>query len=435
VTIAKGQFDPSAKLGTTVNQAEEPSSTTLSGADVRITKSRGLELGIDDPITTGGRYGLSFDSDRTKSNSSFQTLNPAYRSSLSLSITQPLLEGFGIGVNKASIIIARNNQDISLLGLRSELIRTLSEVQRSYWELVFALESLKVQQLALKQAQDLLTINQRFKEVGKASISDVLQAQSAAASRAADVIAAKDAVKDAEDSLKRVTNLVQDEARWDVSILPVDVPSLEPVEVDLEESIAAALENRPEYAQAKLDLQNSDISIKVAKNGKLPTLDLDGSFTLNGLGDDLDSPLSQVGGADYKTWYVGLALRMPIGRRAAKSDLKISQFEKEQKLLALKDMEQQIITEVRGAVRQLETDEKRIEATKAAEDFAKQVLTTEERKHGLQLSTSYEILQFQANLAAATKNHLRAVIDYRKSIVSLYQALGIALEKLNVELE
>jgi outer membrane protein TolC len=98
-------------------------------------------------------------------------------------------------------------------------------------------------------------------------------------------------------------------------------------------------------------------------------------------------------------------------------------------------LEQQIITEVRGAVRQLETDGKRIEATKAAEELAERVLSTEETKHKLGLSTSYELLQFQANLATAAKNRLRAVIDYRKSIVGLYQALGITLEKLNIELE
>jgi len=110
VTMAKGVFDPSVTLGPTVSRAEEPSSTSLSGADVRITNSSGFTLGINDPIITGGRYGLSFDSNRTESNSSFQTLNPAYRSSLSLTISQPLLEGFGLAVNKASITIARNNQ-------------------------------------------------------------------------------------------------------------------------------------------------------------------------------------------------------------------------------------------------------------------------------------------------------------------------------------
>ena len=148
----------------------------------------------------------------------------------------------------------------------------------------------------------------------------------------------------------------------------------------------------------------------------------------------MDEPLSQVGSADYRSWYVGLALRMPIGG-AAKAELQKSLLEKEQTLLVLKDLEQQIITEVRGAVRQLETDGKRVKATKVAQEFAEQVLSTEEKKHKLGLSTNYELLQFQANLATARKNHLRAVIDYRKSIVILHQTLGATLEKLNIELE
>lgn len=433
LTMAKGRFDPSATFGPTLSRSEDPSSSTLSGADVRINKSWGLSLGLKDPIITGGSYGLSFSSSRAESNSSFETLNPSYRSGLSFTVTQPLLDGFGIGVNKASIIIAGNNQDISFLRLKSQLIRTLSEVQKSYWELVFALENLKVQQLALQQAQDLLAINKRFKEVGKASTSDILQAQSAVASREADVIAGGDAVKDAEDRLKQIINIVKDESQWDFPIIPIDAPSLENIEADMDESIVTALAGRPEYAQAKLDMQNSDISIKVAKNGRLPVLDLEGSFSLNGLGGEMNDSFSQVGGADYKSWYFGLAFRMPLGERVARAELRQNLLAKEQKLLEVKSLEQQIINEVRGAVRQLQTDEKRIEATRAAEEFAIQVLATEERKHKLQLSTSYELLQFQANLATATKNRLRAAIDYRKSIVSLYQALGVTLDKLNIE--
>ena len=435
VTMAKGHFDPFAALGPSISESKEPSSTPfLAGADVRSSGNQALTFSIADPIITGGSYGLSFSGSRSTSNSTLQTLNPAYRSGLSFSVTQPLLDGLGIAVNKAPITIAVNNQKVSLLSLKAQLIETLSEVRKSYWELVFELENLKVQQLALRQAQDLLTISQRFKEVKKASISDVLQAQAAVASREADVIAAKDAVKDAEDKLKRVTNMIEDETRWNATILPVDAPSPEETDVDLQGSIAAALKKRPEYAQAELELQNSGISVKVARNRRLPTLDLEGSLDLSGLGGKMDEPLSQVGSADYRSWYVGLALRMPIGG-AAKAELRKSLLEKEQKLLTLKDLEQRIITEVRGAVRQLETDGKRVEATKVAQEFAEQVLSTEEKKHKLGLSTNYELLQFQANLATARKNHLRAVIDYRKSIVILHQTLGATLEKLNIELE
>lgn len=126
---------------------------------------------------------------------------------------------------------------------------------------------------------------------------------------------------------------------------------------------------------------------------------------------------------------------MPLGGRLASSELKRSQYEKQQNLLAMEELEQQITGEVRGAVRQIGSNKERIEATKAAEEFAKQALVVEERKYELGLSNSFELLQFQANLANATRNRLRAVIDYRKSIVVLYQTLGTTLENLNIELE
>jgi outer membrane protein len=435
VTTAQGRFDPLLSLGPNIDFSEDPSSTPfLTGADVRTGNTQGLFLAFSDPIFTGGSYGFNFNSNRSESNSTRQELNPAYRSGFTLNVTQPLLEGFG-GVNKASITIARNNKEISLLRLKAELIGTLSAVQNAYWELVFARENLTAQELVLKQARELLTVNQRRKEVGKATVSDVLQAQAAVASREADVIAAQDSVKDAEDRLKRITNMIQDQNLWEVSILPADTPSFEAVDVALQESIATALQNRPEYAQVKIDLENSDIEIKVAQNQRLPRLDLEGSLSLNGLGGKLDEPLSQVGKVQHDTWRVGMFLRVPIGGRRTAGELKRSELQKEQGLLTLQDLEQLIITQVRGAVRQLETDKKRIDATRAAEDFARQALGAEQKRYDLGLSTSHDLLQFQSNLATATRNRLRAVIDYHQSIVGLYEALGVTLERLNIVFE
>jgi outer membrane protein TolC len=435
VTQAQGRFDPVISLGSDADWSEQPSLTPfITGADVRTSNTQGFVLGFDDPIFTGGSYGLTFNSNRSESNSTRQTVNPAYGSDFAINITQPLLEGFGT-VNNASITIARNNKDISRLQLKIQLINTLSQVQNTYWELVFAQENLKVQELALKQAYDLLTVNQRRKEVGKATISDVLQAQAAVASREADVIAAQDVISDVEDGLKRITNLIQNEALWGVSIVPVDLPPFETVDVNLSESITTALQNRPEYIQAKIDLENSNISIKVAKNQRLPRLDLEGSLAFNGLDGQFDDAFSQVGTVDHDSWRVGLFLRVPIGDRTSKSELKRSQLEKEQGLLALQNLEQRIITEVREVVRQLETDRKRIEATKVAEDFARQTLAAEDKKYEVGLSTSLDLLQFQAILANASRDSLRSIIDYRQSVVVLYQALGATLIQLNIDFE
>jgi outer membrane protein TolC len=435
VTRAKGRFDPTFSLGPNVDWSEEPSLTPfISGADVRTSNTQVFSLSLDDPIFTGGSYGFRFNSNRSESNSTRQEVNPAYRSGLTLNLTQPLLEGFG-SVNNASIAIARNNKDVSVLQLKFQLIETLSAAQRTYWELVFARENLEVQQLALKQARDLLTVNQRRKEVGKATVSDVLQAQAAVASREADVIAAQDLIKDVEDSLKRITNMIQNEALWEASILPVDLSPVERVNVDLGESIATALQNRPEYAQAKIDLENSNIAIKVAKNQGLPRLDLEGSLAFNGQDGQLDNALSQVGKIEHDSWQLGLFLRVPLGDRTAKGELQRSQLEKEQGLLALQNLEQRIITDVREAVRQLSTNQKKIEATEAAEEFARQALVAENKKYEVGLSASLDLLQFQAILANVSRDHLRTVIDYRQSIVALYQTLGVTLKELNIELE
>ncbi|MGQ9607971.1 MAG: TolC family protein [bacterium] len=434
IMMAKGALDPSFTLSPSISKSDEPS-LTMPGIEVRSGNIQNFSVGITDPIFTGTRYSVSLNSTRSESNSNPQTLNPNYRSGLAFTVTQPLLEGFGTTINRASIIIAENNKTSSILRFKLQLIKTLSEAQSAYWELVYAIANLNVQQLALKQAQELLNINQKRRELGKASLSDVLQAQAAVASREADVISAEDYVRSSEDLLKRITNIVQDESKWNKKIIPMDLPSYEEIEVELDESIKSALANRAEYLQAKLEIQNSDISIKVASNQKLPILDLEGSFKLNGLGEETGEPFSQIGKAEYLSWSTSLALKMPIGGKTGKGSLAKSRLEKEQRLLALKDLEQQIITEVRGTVRKLDTDKKRIEATIKAEEFAKQVLETETKKYELGLSTSYDLLQFQANLATATKNRLRAVIDYRKSVINFYQSIGTTLDKLGIEIK
>jgi len=436
LTIAKGYFDPSISFGPSYNNSKDLALNTSSTASnipivTRTGNTQNLSFGITKPVVTGGSYGLSFNSNRSDINAQF--VNPAYRSGLTLSITQPLLRNFGVSVNKSSIIIAQNNKDISVLRLKSQLINTLSAVQNSYWDLVFSIENLKVQQFALKQAQDLLNINKKFMDNGKATISDILQAQAAVASREADVISASDAIKSSEEELKRITNIFQDKALWDASIQPLDTPSFEEVKADLQESINTALKNSPEYNQALLDLKSDDISIRVAKNQVLPAMDLTGSLLLDGLNNKLGDTMSQVGKADYKTWSASIALRIPLGGRVSKAGLKRTKLIKDQDLLDLKDLEQQIIMDVRDSIRGLESDRTRINATTAAEDFAQQVLAVEDRKYNLGLSTSYQLLQFQASLTTAAQNRLKAVIDYRKSIVNLYQSTGVTLEKLNIE--
>jgi outer membrane protein TolC len=161
--MTRGKYDPSLNFGINTSHSEDGSQILSSSqTDNQKSNAQSYSFGITDPVITGGEYEISLNSSRSKSDSN---INPAYRSGTVFSINQPLMEGFGINLNRAPILIAKNNKDISLLLLKSQLMGNLSDVQNMYWELIFAIENLKVQELSLKQAQDLLNSKKTIKRV------------------------------------------------------------------------------------------------------------------------------------------------------------------------------------------------------------------------------------------------------------------------------
>ncbi|MQY69531.1 MAG: TolC family protein, partial [Firmicutes bacterium] len=162
-------------------------------------------------------------------------------------------------MNRADILIAKNNKNISLEELREEVINTVTETEKTYWELVFALDNLKVKELSLKRAKDLLETNRVRMKAGTASQLEVLAAEAEVASRKQEVIIAHKMLSDAQDNLKIVTNLIQDPKLWNFDIIPLDKPPLEAKEIDLVESVRTAFKKRPDYQKEKIDLRNKDI--------------------------------------------------------------------------------------------------------------------------------------------------------------------------------
>lgn len=442
ILSARGSLAPSTGFDFTTKDSRTPSSTPfLEGLEegtgdlsVASTETQEWSLNFRDRFKTGTQYGIVFNSLRQESNSKFQVFQPYYSSALSLVLTQPLLDGFGTGANAGRILIAKNTRQLSIYQFQGQVASIVSQVQITYWDLVFAIENLKVKELALQQARDLLKFNQRQLEVGSATENDVLQAQAAVASREAEIIAAQDAVKDKEDGLKRLTNLMEGENAWDIQIIPEDTPRFEVLTVDLEGSLKTAFENRPDFAQARIGIENKQIQLRMAKNQTLPTVDLEGTFALNGLGDNYSDTLSELGSGDFRTWKVGVFLKYPIGDPTAKGELQRRRMENEQALMNLKSLEQQIVIEVREAVRQLETNHKRIIATQSALELEERKLAGEQKKYELGLTTSYNLLQFQADLSLARTGHLKAIIDYNKAIVQLAETLGTTLKENNVQL-
>ena len=443
ITESESEFDLTfgADLSTD-EKNKQLSSTASSSRNTSETENLDFDLSLAQKLATGADYELNFTNSRDETNSTSATLNPTYSSELELSLTQPILKDYGVDLNKRNIYIAKNNVAISDFEFKNKVIDIISDVENSYWDLVFSINDLEVKKKSLKRARDLARSVQAQVAVGMMAPIETLQAESEVASREELLLAAQDLIKDNEDNLKNILNIDFESTEGIKSIVPAEHPEVVAEEITIDEAIKKALSQRPDYLAKKRELKNQDILVKYRENQIYPSVDLVGSLGLNGLsgegtgkyqgdyGDSLSDTLS----GDYYNWEVGVKLSYPLGNRSAKSQLTASRLKKAQLLLSIKNLEKDIIVEARQAVRQIRTDAKRIQASKVAEKLAEERLKTEEKKFRVGLSTSFNVLEFQEDLAEKQRNELEAVIGFNKSKIRLRQALATTLESHNVKL-
>lgn len=426
-------FDLSVFADADANFERTPSISALSQIEERQVESQMADVGVRQRFKTGTEYGVSFETIRSKDNAAFIRFAPAYIPRLNLTLRQNLLKNFGVNTNTTAIRVARNDREVSEFAFKDQVIQTISEVQNLYWEFVFSIQDLEVKHQSLGLAQDLLRKNRIQVEVGTLAPIEIIQAEASVASREADVIVAERLAQDNEDLLKRVINL--DPGEWDVPLEPTDEPPFEEKSPALKENYQAALKNRPDHAQAKLDLETKTLEVSFERNQLLPTVDLKGSFGLNGLEDSFTESLSDFGTGDFFSWEVGVAFDYPFGNRVAKSRLTQRRLEVNQAQTSLDSLKQQIFLEVREAVRRVETDQKRVSATRAARVLSERKLEAEEKKLEVGLSTSFNVLEFQEDLAESRSDETRAITDYNRSLVSLDRTVGLTLEQHQIQLE
>jgi outer membrane protein TolC len=440
---AKSEFDPSVDLEFSLDGENVPTASFFD--ESRLTQNYDWDLSFNQKLVTGAEYDIRFDNNRQKTTSTFSNLSPQYSSELEMTLTQPLLKGFGIDNNKRNIYIAKNDVSISDYEFGSQVIDTVSEVENVYWDLVFSIEDLKVKQKSLERARDLERRVKAQVEVGTLAPLEILQAKSEVASREELLLGAENLIDDTEDQIKNLLNINFDSERGYRKIIPADLPEFNPEQrADLTRAIDTALSKRPDLQAKKVEVENKNILVKYNKNQTYPTLDLFGSLGLNGISGETsgsssfkgeyDDTLSELASTDFYNWQVGIKMSYPIGNRSARSRLAASKLEVAQALLDIKDLEKQITVEVREAVRQIKTDIKRVQATRVARKLAEEKLSAEEKKFEVGLSTSFNILEFQEDLAEEQSKELKAIIDYNKSNIRLRQVIATTLETHHIQM-
>jgi len=442
IIIAKAVFDPVASLTVDGNRTVTPSSSPGLSAPTRVVSNQDLNASVTHQLPIGGSYTLSLTNNRQNTNSRFAQpanggINPSYNTILTLSVTQNLLKNFGVDVNTAPIKIARINQAISVTQLRQQANQVITSVHNDYWNLVFAIENLEVQKRSLRLARELEELNKARVRAGVAAPVEVTQAEAQAAAQVQNVILAEKAIKDAEDQLKLILNIPDGEKIWAKTIVPADTPPFEVGPVNAEASIQEALEKRPEYAAGKLTLQNSDLNLRVARNQLLPSLQVQGSLGLNGLNESnqgLGSDYTRLTSGDFPFWSAALVLSYPLGNRSARSAFIQARLTDDQARTSLLNLKRQIVSQVREAVRRIEADVRRVEATRAARALAEEQLRVEQKRLQAGVTTTFNVLSFQRDLAAAQANEIQAITTYNQDLANLELQKGTVLEKNRLEL-
>lgn len=445
---AMGIYDFNLLAALSTSKVESPSATNLDGAPVQNQKRTSLSVGGSQLFPTGGFASIEIPNGRFETNSSFSLLNPSFSSGLDLSYTQPLLRGFGRSATNYGIEVARVGSDISQQLFVAEVIGTIQNVENAYWNLVAARYALVVAEESRALADELHSNNKVRVDVGTLAPLELVQSEAQIAIREEDIIRARGVVGDAEDLLFFFLNIDQGEA-WSKTIVPDTEASIEHPQVDLAESIRTALAARPEILSQQLRLESLALDQSFLAQEARPRLDLRATYGLSGLGGDVvlrnpdgtvnstvpggwNDAFNQVTGFDFPGWSVGLELGIPLQNRSARARRLIADLAVEAGNLTASQLELRVTTEVRAAVRGLETSRQQLESAKVSTRLAEKNLDAERKKYDNGLSTAYQILQVQDDLTSARYRQVAAVTGYRRALVEYYRATGGLLASSNV---
>ena len=445
IVIEQAKFDPTVSLNGRYLRTVDPLNRPVFGATGfqlnQITtfdqRTHAVSVDASTNLVTGGNIDVNYSPARNNVNQDLADgflFNPAWTGGLSFTVTQPLLKNAGIGVNTTFIKIAQNNAVVEQHIFRDRVLTVIASVEQNYWELVYAKENVKVAQAALKAAEELLATNRIKAKGGVMSVVDVLQAEAAVASRVEQVLVAEKVIRDEEDQLRTLLNPGEAELRQTVRLTPIDAPITYLETISLEEAIETAIEQRPEIVQAKKNIESSELNTQFARNQLLPTLSVQGTMGLSGLGSDYGGSFTRNFSGDFYNYGAGLLFSYPLGNRSALSTYNKRKLDAKNAEVALASVRHQIILGVREAVRRAQTDFKRIETTRSARILAEKQLQTEQERLKVGLSTTRFVLEFQRDLATAQGNELRAIVDYNKSLSNLARHTATTLDRYHLEL-
>jgi outer membrane protein TolC len=387
----------------------------------------------------GGNMSLTFNNAKIVSpNDRLASFDPQFNSSYLFSYTQPLMRGFRIDQTRQQMQTTVINRDNAELNLKARTTNTLAAVRSAYWDYVYAIQAVDVARQSLSLASKLLSDNKIRVEVGTMAPMDVVQAEAEEATRQQALTTATATMRTAELSLKRLIVSGTNDPLWSQHIDPVDRPDFQTASIDVESAVRNALQQRTDLQIARNTLDSNSVLLTSQRNQSLPDVDAVISYGASGLGgtqysfsgtglDRVRQGVLIQGGyndalrtlfdRDYPNWQFALNVSYPIGGNAAEAQAARTRLVLQQNQAQIRASELTVATEVTNAALQVTNATEALAAARAARELSQRRLDAEMSRFEVGMSNNFQVVQSQRDLREAQNSELRALLNYRKSLV------------------
>ena len=443
VAQARAFWAPNLTTSFNRNSQTLQSTNTFTGSGAStLNQSFFNQVIFNQTLRTGAQYSATWSNARTTTTNLSEIFVPRLGSGLNLQFSQPLMRNFEIDQIRQQVANSKKTRELSDIQLSGVVTGTLRAVKNAYWDLSYAIANLKTQQQSLALSQQSLKHEQKRVEIGVRAPIDIVQAQAEVASNEERVIVAEAAIKAAQDNLRALILDPGTPDFWNVVFEPTDAASFAAQAIDTDAAVRNALDKRSDLRSAKNSLEQSETNIKYYRNQARPEVDANVSYLTNVSGGTLLSPVTDLqaviaGTATrsvvsqrgfgtvlgdifqnaYPNWTVGVSINYPIGSNVSQANLARVRLQFEQAQAQLKNLEMQVATQVRGAARNVQTNQQRVRSAGASRELQEKKLEAEEKKLAAGMSSSFFVFQAQRDLAQARTIEIQAISDYNKSLV------------------
>jgi HAE1 family hydrophobic/amphiphilic exporter-1 len=463
IRSAQGYYDPVLGMRAYRTRAVTPVASILGGSASGKLGSTDLNVSpqVSGITPYGGSYALNFNNARQTTDSTFNTLNPQYPSSLALNIVQPLWRGLRFDENRHRIQVARKNQQLSAQGLRQRVTEVVTQAIQAYWELDYAWNNLNVQAEAVKLAERQYDSNRRQAEQGILAPIDVVAAQTQSATFQQSVFAAQQALTAAENNLKSMMLPNRSDLMWSAALIPETPPDMNVAVPSLEDAVKQAMATRPEVAETSLAIDINGLNTRLAREAARPRIDAFANLTSAGLAGTAvpvspflstlfpgtvgtlppifdgayGQSLSNVLHGNFPLAQVGIQVSLPIHNRTAQSQVAIAAAEGRRLHAVENQVGMAVEADVRNALQAVNSSRARLDAAGLARQSAEEQYASEQRQFQAGTSSVFLVLQRQTDLISARNREVRARADFAEALANLDRATSSTIEARGIKLQ